>query len=115
MLNNKQNLNTLEKELQRAGNKTKAKFLARYFKTAPGEYGAGDIFLGITVPAQRQIAKKYLQLDLPQIKSLLQSKIHEYRLTALMILVDKYKIENLQSKKKIFQFYLKQTAWINNW
>jgi 3-methyladenine DNA glycosylase AlkD len=106
-------LQELKKELQKASNKEKAKDLQRFFKTGPGEYGEGDIFLGLSVPEQRRIAKKYYDLDLKQIKELMESKIHEYRLIALLILINKYETTN--HKKIITHFYLKNTNNINNW
>jgi len=106
-------LKELKKELQKASNKKKAKDLQRFFKTGPGEYGEGDIFLGLSVPEQRRIAKKYYNLDLKQIKELMESKIHEYRLIGLLILINKYETTN--HKKIITHFYLKNTNNINNW
>ena len=86
---------------------------ARYFKTGPGEYGEGDIFIGISVPDQRKICKKYTNLSLKDLTSLLHSKEHELRTCALYILVDKFEKENI--KDEIFNLYLKNTQWINNW
>ncbi len=98
-------------ELRSLENKEKAKILQRFFKTGAGEYGAGDVFLGVSVPKQREIAKKYYDLSLGEIKELLNSKIHEERLTGLLVLVDKYK----KNKKEIFDFYLANRNGINNW
>lgn len=86
---------------------------ARYFKTSPGEYGEGDIFIGISVPNQRKICKKYTNLTLKDLTSLLHSKEHEFRTCALFILTEKFKKEN--KKQEIFNLYLKNTKWINNW
>lgn len=108
-------LNELKKELRKAGNPKQAKLLQRFFKTGKGEYGEGDIFLGIKVPVQRQIARKYLGLSLPKIQELMKSKIHEHRLVGLLILVNKFKTSNEQEKANIFNFYLKNTKNINNW
>ncbi|MBI3070166.1 MAG: DNA alkylation repair protein [Candidatus Levybacteria bacterium] len=105
----------VEKELQKLKNPKKAEILSRFFKTGKGEYGQGDIFLGVTVPKQRQVAKKYIDLNLEDLQKLLSSKIHEHRLTALLILVDKYKKADKALKKRIFNFYLKNTKNINNW
>lgn len=108
-------LSNLKQDLQKLKNPAKAKILAKFFKTGQGEYGQGDIFLGIVVPLQRKVAKKYSDLSLADIQNLLNSKIHEHRLTALFILVTKYKKSDDQIKKKIFELYLKNTKNINNW
>ena len=108
-------LNKLIKELQNLKNSKKAKILSRFFKTGRGEYGEGDIFLGIVVPDQRKIAKKYTDLSLNEIEELLSSKIHEYRLTALFILIEKYNKANDLNKQKIFDFYLSNINYVNNW
>jgi 3-methyladenine DNA glycosylase AlkD len=108
-------LNDLKKDIQKLANPKKAKLLQGFFKTAKGQYGEGDIFLGLTVPIQRQIVKKYINLSLPDTTKLLHSKIHEYRLISLLILVKKYEKGNDTEKKKIYNLYLKNTKWINNW
>lgn len=89
--------------------------LARYFKTGKGEYGEGDVFWGITVPHQRQIAKKYTSLSLADLQELLMSKVHELRLTALLILVERYRMAELNERRQLIEFYLKNTRFINNW
>ncbi|MFA5856177.1 MAG: DNA alkylation repair protein [Candidatus Pacearchaeota archaeon] len=106
-------INELEKRLKEKENKEKAKVLQGFFKTEKGEYGEGDIFLGIVVPEQRKIAKEFKHLDLKEIKELLDSKIHEKRLISLLILIEKYEI--YEDKKEIFDFYIKNTQKINNW
>jgi 3-methyladenine DNA glycosylase AlkD len=103
----------IKKDLLKLADKEKAKLLQGFFKTGQGEYGEGDIFLGITVPEQRKVAKKYKDMDLNEIQELLNSKFHEHRLVALLILVEKYEREN--NKKQIVDFYLKNTRNINNW
>ncbi|MBI2641541.1 DNA alkylation repair protein, partial [Candidatus Roizmanbacteria bacterium] len=108
-------LGQLKKDLLALQNKEKAVILSRFFKTGKGEYGEGDIFLGITVPQQRSIAKKYPHLKLSDIERLLTSKIHEERLIGLLILVEQFKKGNEKEKKAIFDFYLRHTAHINNW
>jgi 3-methyladenine DNA glycosylase AlkD len=108
-------LHELIKDLQNAKNLEQAKLLQRFFKTGKGEYGEGDVFLGIKVPVTREIAKKYTGLNLKGVETLLASKIHEYRLAGLLILVDKFKKANEQGKGNIFNFYLKNTKNINNW
>jgi 3-methyladenine DNA glycosylase AlkD len=108
-------LNNLIKELQNASNPKQAKILQRFFKTGEGEYGEGDVFLGIKVPVQRSIAKKYYGLGLVKIKDLLKSKIHERRLTGLLILDWKYKKASDDEKENIFNFYLQNIKSVNNW
>ena len=105
----------VSKELNAIANPEKAKLLQRYFKTGPGEYAEGDKFLGIVVPLQKNIAKKYHELDLNEIQKLLSSNIHEYRFTALKILVLKYEKASQKDKKEIIKFYLKNKKYINNW
>jgi len=107
-------LNELKKDLGKLNNPEKAKIYARFFKTGKGEYGEGDIFIGITVPEQRTIAKRYLALSLKEIEEILSSKIHEYRLTALLILVERYK-KNISERKEIVNFYITKLKYVNNW
>ena len=108
-------LEQLKKDIKKKSHPKKAKIMQRFFKTGKGQYGEGDIFLGLTVPEQRQIAKKYSQISLPKIQQLLKSKIHEHRLVALLILVQKYQNSNGDDKARIFNFYLKNTKYVNNW
>ncbi len=89
--------------------------LQRFFKTAPGQYGAGDIFLGITVPVLREVAKQYIELPLSEVQKLLKSKTHEHRFIALEILVMQYEEGNTQVKKNVFNFYVQNTNYVNNW
>lgn len=106
---------SVQSDLQKAGNKERAKLLAGYFKTGKGEYGEGDIFIGLTVPQVRVIAKKYKDLPLKDVETLLHNKIHEYRLTALFILIEQFTKADATGKKMIYDFYLAHTKWINNW
>jgi 3-methyladenine DNA glycosylase AlkD len=108
-------LSKLKKEIQSLANPQKAKLLQKFFKTGKGEYGEGDIFLGLIVPQQREIVKRYSEIHLSEVQELLNSKYHEYRLIALLILVSRYKKSNKKEKKIIFEFYLKNTKYINNW
>lgn len=110
------NLNKIKKELNSLSDKIRAQASVRFFKTGKGEYGEGDIFLGIRVPVQRSVAKKYFELlDLAEVKELLQSKIHEHRFVALEVLVMKYEKGSEKEKKKIFDFYIKNLKNANNW
>ncbi|MDE6225827.1 MAG: DNA alkylation repair protein [Muribaculaceae bacterium] len=101
-------------EINEAGSADKAKILSRFFKTGKGEYGEGDIFVGVTVPVNREIAKKYSEADFSTIKSMLDSPIHEHRLSGLLALVQKYKKQK-NNRTNIVKFYLSQTKNINNW
>ena len=102
-------------EIQSLKDLEKAKGAQRFFKTGPGEYGEGDIFLGLTVPQQRKIAEKYIGLNFTNIQKMLNSKIHEYRLVGVLILVYKYKQADENLKGDIFNFYLKNAKKVNNW
>ena len=109
-------LNDLKKDLQKLASPQKAKDCARFFKVGKGEYGEGDKFIGVTVPEQRVIAKKYLDISLTELEKLVSSPIHEYRLTGFMLLVYKYeKTEDNKLKKKYYDFYLKNHKFANNW
>lgn len=105
----------LVRELKAYAHPQKALASKRFFKTGPGEYGEGDIFLGITVPEQRAVARRYGDLPFGDIQKLLQSKIHEHRLTALIILVGQYRRGSTAQQKRIAMLYLKNRAYINNW
>ena len=106
------------KDLRSLADPDKALELARFFKTAPGDYGYGDKFLGITVPQTRKIAKKYQALDLKEIEKLLDSKFHEFRFCGLVILTLQFKKAQESAKQKqLFNFYIRQAkkGRINNW
>ena len=107
--------NLLIKDLRKLKNPQKAKIYRRFFKTGKGEYGEGDVFIGLTVPQQRELAKKYVNLSFPDVKKLLSNKIHEYRLTGFFILVYKYEKGNQKEKKKIVDYYLSNVQHANNW
>jgi len=109
------NLQSLKKELRILVNKDKAKILQKFFKTGVGEYAQGDKFLGITVPQQRLVAKKFLDLSLDDCSKLLKSSYHEERLVALLIIKQKFNQANDPEKKKLCRFYLKHWRYINNW
>jgi len=103
-------------EFQTLANPEKAKVLAGFFKTGSGQYGEGDVFLGIVVPLQRKLAKKYSTLNLADIQTLLHSEIHEHRLTSLFILNLQYGKLKTQAERKIFvDFYLENAKSVNNW
>lgn len=103
-------------ELMKIQNPEKAKILSGFFKTGKGQYGEGDIFIGITVPKNREVAKKHISASLDEIETLLHHPIHEIRLSALIALVKKYKkTKDDSEQKEIVEFYLKNTRYINNW
>ena len=125
-------MNSVKQKLSKLRNKEKATLLSRFFKTGKGEYGEGDIFWGVNVPEQRKIAKESLNLSFKELQELLENPVHEFRLTSLLILTYKYKskIKNQKSKfkvesqnsnlierenKQIFNFYIKNIKYINNW
>jgi len=103
------------KELYKIRDKENAKNLARFFKTEKGQYGEGDVFWGIKVPNQRIVAKECSNASMKEVESLLKDEVHECRLTALLILIQKYKKADSKEKEKIFKFYLKNSKYINNW
>jgi 3-methyladenine DNA glycosylase AlkD len=123
------NAENVKKDLRNLADFEKANILQRFFKTKKGEYGEGDIFLGIIVPNTRKVAKRYINLELYEIKELLYSKIHEERLCALLILVQKFECLNNRkdpnkfsserklerARKNIFEFYIKNAKQANNW
>lgn len=106
----------VKNSLQKLANPKRARLSAGYFKTGKGEYAEGDKFIGLTVPSQREIARKYYQdINLVHLQNLLNSKIHEYRLTAIMMLTLKYEKAKKIDKKIFVELYLKNTRNINNW
>lgn len=104
-------------ELRSIGSAEKAVHLSRFFKTAPGQYGEGDLFLGVVVPQTRSIAKENKTAPLEELQKLLNSPWHEARLCALLILVLRYKDwkTTLEDRDNIYRFYLKNTHRCNNW
>lgn len=115
-MQNKLKLSDLETEIRGRKDTAKARLLQRFFKTGPGQYGEGDVFLGLTVPEQRKISGRYGHLPLSDLKRLLLSPIHEFRLIALLILVKKYQsAETDKEKDALARFYLSQARRINNW
>lgn len=103
--------------LQKAGSPEKAKQLSRFFKTGKGQYGEGDIFLGINVPTQRALAKQFVSTDFDTLHQLLISPWHEARLTALFILLLQFEHNkhNESFRTSCIDFYLSHTPSINNW
>ncbi|OEG70512.1 hypothetical protein ATZ36_04200 [Candidatus Endomicrobiellum trichonymphae] len=107
---------TLLKDLKKYKDGIFAKHHAKYFQTHKGGYGEGDSFWGLKIPQQRITARKYWKdINLKDVEKLLQHKVHEVRLTALMILIEKYKKADDDAKSVIVKIYLKNSECINNW
>ena len=102
-------------ELRALANAGDAQFLQRFFKTGPGAYAAGDVFLGVRVPVTRKLAGKYRDLPLSELRKLIRAPEHEARLLALIILTMQYPRADDKSKQEIFDFCLDNTKYINNW
>ncbi len=105
----------IRREFAARANPKKAARAMSFFKTKKGEYGAGDVFLGLTVPETRVIAKRYQDLQLPDVLRLLRIGEHEERLCALFILVHQFKNGTPEIRRRICDIYLKNTKHINNW
>ena len=105
----------VRKRLKKLGTKERAEVSQRFFKTGPGEYGEGDVFLGVRVPELRRLAKEFKDLASREIQGLLRSKIHEERLVALLILVLNYPKSDQQEQKRIYDLYMSNLRFINNW
>lgn len=101
--------------LREKANKEKALFAQRYFKTGPGEYAHGDIFIGITVPEIRKISRQFRTMKLSEVAELVRSPVHEDRLAGLLILVYQFEKVEPANQKKIYDLYLRSTRYINNW
>lgn len=104
-----------KKELHSHIRRGKAEVLSRFFKTGKGQYGEGDVFLGVMVPETRKTAKAFKGIVFSEIKKLLDSKYHEERLLGVLILVEKFMIGTETEKEKIYKFYLRNIRQINNW
>lgn len=105
----------VRRELEAYIDPVKREYLPRFFKTGKGQYGEGDKFLGVVVPNTRRVAKLYKDVPFGVMAELLQSEWHECRLCALLMLVERFKKSDENGRKSIYEFYLSQTARINNW
>jgi 3-methyladenine DNA glycosylase AlkD len=114
-LKNSSKLSELRKKIKSVANPDVAKAMQWFFKTGKGEYGEGDVFVGLKVPTQRILAKEFRDLKLNDLKVLLSSKVHEERLISLFILLYKFEKGDEKEKEKIFSFYLKNSKGVNNW
>lgn len=108
-------LDTIQTHLRSIANPVMAQVSQKFFKTGAGQYGEGDIFLGIKVPALRALAKTFRGATTGTIAALLQSEFHEERLFALLLLIDFYQRGGMADKQSAYNLYLAHTAWINNW
>ncbi|MCA9394310.1 MAG: DNA alkylation repair protein [Candidatus Omnitrophica bacterium] len=108
-------LEQLQAELRAQANPDKVDVYKRFFKTGPGEYGEGDLFLGVNVPAQRRLAGKYRDLNWLDTIRLLKSPYHEERLTALLIMIHQFERGDVLTRGRVYRFYLNNTRYINNW
>ena len=105
-------------ELRSLGKPRRVQALQGFYKTAPGEYGEGDVFLGLSVPQSRSIAKAFRAMELSEIEKLLASKFHEVRLCGLIILTNQFKVnKEVKKRREFFNFFVKQLKLgrVNNW
>ncbi len=107
----------IKNELEQHADPEKGEFLPHFFKAMPGGYGEGDLFLGVQVPVQRKIARKYFKdIPLEETERLLQDPVHECRLTALFILCLRYeKARREEDKTEVVNMYLRNLSFVNNW
>jgi len=108
-------MKNIQKRLKQLASRETAKILQKFFKTGPGEYGEGDIFIGVKVPDLRKLAKEFQDITISEVRALLASSIHEERLLALLILVRNFASGDEITKKKIYELYLENTPFINSW
>ena len=106
---------TLRARLRAAANPASVAVLQRFFKTRRGEYGEGDIFIGVKVPALRAICRECSGATIRDILPLLRSRVHEERSLALLLLVDAFERAEPPSRRRIYELYLANTAFVNNW
>jgi 3-methyladenine DNA glycosylase AlkD len=105
----------VRKRLKKLGTRERADVSQRFFKTGPGQYGEGDVFLGVRVPELRRLAKEFKDLASREIQGLLRSEVHEERLVALLILVRNYPKADQQAQKRIYGLYMGHLRFVNNW
>lgn len=108
-------LRALRKALAQLGSPERAQVSRRFFKTGEGDYGEGDQFIGVPVPAQRAVARTFAKLSLEETLELLRSPVHEERLTALFILVSHYQRGKDEMRAEVVKAYLANTRFVNNW
>lgn len=109
-------MSRVKEELEKYVDPEKAAFYPKFFRAVPGGYGEGDRFMGVTVPNQRKVAKKfYAKIGLDELRELMTSEIHEHRLTALFMLVYRFERAGEEERKEIVDFYLQHLDYVNNW
>lgn len=108
-------IDKLHQQLRALGDKNFAALSQGFFKTGPGQYGEGDRFIGVRVPALRKLSKQWLHLDVSTVTTLLHSPIHEERMLALLIWLAQFKRGDGGLRREIYRSYLANTGFINNW
>jgi 3-methyladenine DNA glycosylase AlkD len=108
-------LGEVGRDLHDLANPRRAAAASRFFKTAPGQYGAGDRFLGIPVPTLRKLAAQYQALSISEISALLSSPWHEARLLALLIMVRQFRGATRRRQRALYRLYMRRRARVNNW
>lgn len=109
------NAATIQARMRRLGIPGRAQACARFFKSGPGQYGEGDVFLGLNAAQVRGLAREFRALPLNEIKLLLESDVHEDRSVGLLILVEQVASADPATHKRLYDFYLAHTHRINNW
>lgn len=102
-------------ELRGYADPERARALSSYFKTGKGQYGEGDVFIGVTVPDARRVARKFRGAGLGEVKTLIRSRVHEERLTGFLMLVEKFRAADERAKRAIYRFYMENAERANNW
>jgi 3-methyladenine DNA glycosylase AlkD len=109
------NAAAIRDKLHSRANAASVPILERFFKTGPGQYGEGDVFIGVKVPGVRAVCQECAGVPLKEIDLLLGSRVHEERLLALLLLIERFKQGDDTERRKVYDFYLGHTAHINNW
>jgi hypothetical protein len=105
----------MRKAVRDLGHPARAANLQRFFKTGPGEYGEGDLFLGLTVPQVRSLVRRFHPAEFPAIAAILRSPYHEERLLGLLLLVERYRKGSEAHRRAAYRLYLRSFRSINNW
>lgn len=106
---------TVQQLLRHHARKSRARVVSRFFKTGKGQYGEGDVFIGVTMPDARKVARECVLLSRTELKQLLHSKIHEERMLALLILINQFDRADEHEQEALYNLYLLNTRYINNW